>query len=69
MEENTVLKNSSTAKIHQNCVNTEALANFVKSIGILIQETSGNTKQELIAKLYEMLENFVKSINCTHELT
>ena len=69
MEEQTDPKNPSTVNIHQNCVNTTALASFVKSIGLLITEMSGSTKQELIAKLYETLENFVKSINCTHELT
>ena len=62
MEEQTDPKNSSTVNIHQNCVNTTALASFVKSIGLLITEMSGSTKQELIAKLYETLENFVKSI-------
>ena len=36
---------------HENCVNTENLINFVQSIGVLLTEK--NSKEELIAKLYQ----------------
>ena len=45
---------------HKNGVNTENLIIFVQSIGVLLSEK--NSKEELIAKLYQMAEDFVKSI-------
>ena len=45
---------------HKNCVNTENLIIFVQSIGVLLSEK--NSKEELLAKLYQMVEDFVKSI-------
>ena len=45
---------------HNQCVNIDKLVEFIQSIGKLLLDQ--NSKQDLIAKLYRMVDEFVRSI-------
>ena len=58
--ENTNPKVPNKGNIHNNCVNIETLAIFLKFISVLL--TGDNTNQELTVKFHEMVENFARSM-------
>ena len=55
-----IIDTRSDKQNHNQCVNIDKLVEFIQSIGKLLLDQ--NSKQDLIAKLYQMVDEFVRSI-------